>query len=79
MKEIKNVKLGFNKKAEVIVKADVFMKPHPESVLKDDKRLLVAHVTWEDYSKAFHTKPDSKDWKPSVSHYFWGFVLHKNW
>jgi len=26
MKEIKNVKLGFNKKAEVIVKADVFMK-----------------------------------------------------
>ena len=26
MKEIKNVKLGFNKKAEVMVLADVFME-----------------------------------------------------
>ena len=26
MREIKNVKLGFNKKAQVIVKADVVMK-----------------------------------------------------
>ena len=58
---------GFGKRVLLKDKADVFMKPHPSTITRDDPRLLQAKVSYEEYHTAYLTKPLDKDWRPAVS------------